>query len=124
MTLTVTHTLSLVTALSCLVAGMCCGLRHLLLRPKPSSWPSLSAPAGFSLFLLAVVLTYMGIRLIAAVVEGTQTIPPNATPHFAILAATLAIYKVALLHNDFHKRREWVMQQLRQDGYIIAPPSR
>lgn len=122
--LTSPHALSLLTAVACLVAAFCGGWRHILARDKPESWPSSAKLTNLSLFLLVGGLFYIGVRLIVAVVHNVQTIPPNATPQFAVLSILVAMFMVGLLHNEFVQRGPWVRKKLKEDGFYIEPLDR
>lgn len=123
--MTPTNLLSLLTGALYLVAAAACMIRHVVMRPKPDAWPKTPAWLWHILFFYTAIVLFMGVRLLATVVEGIQTVPPNATVAGAILAFGIALYDGALLVNE--ARQMYVRQialmklQRRAGGAIINP---
>lgn len=106
------------TTVGCLGASFCLALRQILHNPDVQAYPPEARWLRWAMFGFMIVLFFLGTRMAFATMDGQDMIPPDATPHMAIMAVALLAYKVCMLISVLQKRKQTILAVLLDAAFL------
>lgn len=107
-----TMILNILTTVGCLGGSMCLVVRQEMYSPRYDTFP----PAPFwirgAMWVWLIILFFLGWRQFFATVDGTLSIPPDATWHMAIKSLGILAYEIAWLVWTLRERKTTVLAAL------------